>query len=283
MQPDHLHLARQIAKLFASLLQVEAVALGGSRSSGASDASSDIDLYIYTRAEIPLDARQAFVERSGSATETSLNMNYWGLCDEWVHALTSVEIDISYFEAHWMEDRLDWVINRYQANLGYTTCFWYTIRQSIALRDPRGWFSTLQNLCQSEYPEALRQNIIALNHPVLRSIIPSYSNQLDKAVKRRDLVSINHRLAALFASYFDILFALNRQLHPGEKRLVEMAVANCIKLPAKMEADITAILQSASVELASLSALVARLLDRLDRLLESEGFDLHRSRPLREA
>ncbi|MEI6308725.1 MAG: nucleotidyltransferase domain-containing protein [bacterium] len=272
MQPDHLHLAGQIAELFASLQEVEAVALGGSRASGASDESSDIDLYVYTRAEIPLENRQEIVERSGGATETSMDMNYWGLCDEWVHAPTGIEIDISYFEASWMEERLDRVIHRRQANLGYTTCFWHTIRRSIALRDPRGWFSALQTLCQSEYPEALRQNIIALNYPVLRSIIPSYSNQLDKAIKRHDLVSVNHRLAALFASYFDILFALNRQLHPGEKRLLELAAAHCAKLPSQMEADIAAILQSASGNLSGFSAAIARLLDGLDRLLDDEGF-----------
>ncbi|MEI6510254.1 MAG: DUF4037 domain-containing protein, partial [bacterium] len=249
-----------------------AVALGGSRASGASDESSDIDLYVYTRAEIALETRQDIVERSGGATKTSLDMNYWGLCDEWIHAPTGAEIDISYFDACWMEDRLDRVIHQRQANLGYTTCFWYTVRQSIALRDPRGWFSAIQNLCQSEYPEALRQNIIALNYPVLRRSIPSYSNQLDKAVERHDLVSINHRLAALFASYFDILFALNRQLHPGEKRLVELAVAHCAKLPAQMETDITAILQSTPGDLSGLSAAITRLLDRLDRLLEDEGF-----------
>jgi predicted nucleotidyltransferase len=272
MQPDHLHLAGQIAELFASLQEVEAVAVGGSRVNGASDESSDIDLYIYTRAAIPLETRQEIIMRSGSATKTSLDMNYWGLCDEWVHAPTGVEVDISYFEASWMEERLDRVIYRCQANLGYTTCFWYTIRRSIALRDIRGWFSALQNVCRCEYPEMLRQKIIALNYPVLRRLIPSYYNQLEKAVRRHDLVSINHRLAAMFASYFDILFALNRQLHPGEKRLVELAVTHCAKLPAQMEADVTAILQSTSGNLSSFSASIARLLDRLDRLLEDEGF-----------
>jgi hypothetical protein len=29
-------------------------------------------------------------------------------------------------------------------------------------------------------------------------------------------VSLNHRTAALLASYFDVLFALNRVHHPGD-------------------------------------------------------------------
>lgn len=66
-------------------------------------------------------------------------------------------------------------------------------------------------------PEPLRRNIIAHNHPVLRRIITSYFHQIEAAVHRQDVVSIHHRLAALVASYFDVLFALNRVLHPGEK------------------------------------------------------------------
>lgn len=68
MPPDHLELARRIAALFAPLPQVEAVALGGSRGGAAveADASSDIDLYVYTRGDIPLEARREIVERTGA-------------------------------------------------------------------------------------------------------------------------------------------------------------------------------------------------------------------------
>ena len=113
---------------------------------------------------------------------------------------------------------------------------------------------------------------IALNHPVLRSVIPAYARQLEKAVKRSDLVSINHRLAALFTSYFDIIFAVNRQLHPGEKRIVESALSNCKSLPADMETDVRSILTMTAANVPGLPARLARLLDRLDQLLESEGF-----------
>lgn len=34
------------------------------------------------------------------------------------------------------------------------------------------------------------------------------------------------------ASYFDVLFAINRIFHPGEKRLVSFALNNCPVLPA---------------------------------------------------
>jgi hypothetical protein len=278
---EHLRLANQVASLFASLPQVKAIALAGSSRNATSlkavdiesfsDASSDIDLYVYTKDIIPLATRVEIVKQSGGASETSLDLNYWGLGDEWYNQPTGIEVDIIYFDALWMEEQIARVISQHQASQGYTTCLWYTIHQSSVIADLDGWFTSLQAKCQVEYPEPLRQNIIALNHPVLRGIIPSYTNQIIKAVKRKDLVSINHRLAALLASYFDILFAFNRQLHPGEKRLVEKAASLCEKNPENMQADLTKVLESAAGELQDLPYQLECLLDRLDELLNSEG------------
>jgi hypothetical protein len=272
----HLQLANQIATLFAVVPQAEAVALGGSRATraGSTDPTSDIDLYVYTHGDIPLAERRAIVDRSGGATQASLDMTYWGLGDEWINAPTGIEVDIIYFDAAWMEDQIVRVVERHQASLGYTSCFWYTVRNSIIYADPHGWFAGLKQRCQIEYPEALRQNIVALNYPVLRSIIPAFGNQIEKAVKRGDLVSINHRTAALLASYFDILFAVNRQLLPGEKRLVEFARKRCPVLPANMETDLASILLLTAEDIVDLPNRLGKLIDHLDQMLEHEGFDL---------
>ena len=270
-----LALAKKISHLFAALPQVEAVALGGSLVDDNPDGTSDIDLYIYTRADISLAERQTIVDRSGGAVKANLGLNFWGPGDEWFNAETGIEVDIVYFDTLWMESQINRVVHEHQASLGYTTCFWHTIRHSRVLHDPQGWFQLLQDQCQIDYPEALLHNIITLNHPVLRNIIPSYTNQLAKAVKRGDLVSINHRLAALLASYFDVIFAINRTLHPGEKRLVPLALARCEKLPVEMASDIDAVLQASVTAVPKLMALLTRLLDRLDQLLLEEGFDPH--------
>ncbi|HPH97904.1 MAG TPA: DUF4037 domain-containing protein [Anaerolineaceae bacterium] len=268
-----LELTRQIAAFFGTLPQVEAVAVAGSRGrgGGAVDGASDIDLYVYTRAEIPLAARRALVEQVGGASEANLGLNYWGPGDLWVHAPTGIDLDINYFDAAWMEEQIARVMTQHQPAMGYTTCFCCTVRQSILFHDPHGWFAALQRQCDQNYPEALRQNIIRYNHPVLRGILTSYAAQIEKAVKRRDLVSVNHRVAALLASYFDILFAANRLLHPGEKRQVEFALKHCQMLPAAMEADLQAILTVPMAELAEIPERISRLLDRLDAMLAQEG------------
>jgi hypothetical protein len=240
-----------------------------------SDAASDIDLYVYTREDIPLEERRLIVERAGGASRLSLGLTFWGPGDEWMHAASGIEIDAVYFDAAWMEAQIQRIYQENQASLGYSTCFAYTVRHSEIFYDPVGWFTAMQEACRQPYPVALGRNIIALNHPVLRDIIPSYKAQIEKAARRGDLVSLNHRLAALLASYFDILFALNRELHPGEKRLLEQAQSRCARLPVDMAENVAAVLAAAATGDPLLLARLETLLDHLDQLLEQEGFDLH--------
>ncbi len=263
-------LPARLAALFGELPQVVAVAVGGSLAGGAADAASDMDLYVYTRAEIPLSARAAIVERLGGASRTDFDQNYWGASDQWLDAATGQEIDAVYFDAGWMASQLGRVLDDHAPSLGYTTAFWHTVRQSRPLHDPTGWYAAQQRRAAIAYPEPLRQAIVAHNHPVLRGIITSYRTQIAKAIARGDLVSVNHRLAALLASYFDILFAVNRLPHPGEKRLLAKAEALCPSLPADMAADVAATLTAAGAAPGELLDHLDRLLDRLDGWLAAE-------------
>ena len=69
----------------------------------------------------------------------------------------------------------------------------------------------------SPTPPALRRAIISHNLPILRGIVPSYRDNLEKSLARRDLVFINNEVTWLLVAYFDILFALNNVPHPGAK------------------------------------------------------------------
>jgi hypothetical protein len=273
MPNPHETLARQVAHLFIELPQVEAVALGGSRGTGSigHDPASDIDLYVYTRGEIDMTARRRIVEAAGGASRADLGMTFWGPGDEWLDAATGIHVDDVYFDADWMSDQLDRVLVRHEASLGYSTCFWHTIRGSVILEDPRGWFAALRDRSRGAYPAALRRNVIKLNHPVLRGLLPSYSMQVAKAARRGDLVSVNHRLTGLLASYFDVLFAFNQVPHPGEKRLVE-AASRLARVPEGMATDLRDLLETATTDLSGLPVRVDRLLDRLDALLATDGF-----------
>jgi hypothetical protein len=273
----HEKLARELARRFQAFQTVEAVAWGGSQAAG--DPLSDIDLYVYTSAAIPLDAREVLVAEMG-ATRADLNLQFWDLGDEWYDAATGIEVDVIYWEPAWIEGQLDRVWRQRQASLGYTTCFWYTLRHSRLLFDRQGWFHGLQQQSEQPYPEALRRAVIAKNHAVLRRVIPSYIHQIEKASRRGDRVSLNHRVAALLASYFDVIFALNRVLHPGEKRLIERAQAHCSQLPAEMADQVEAVLQAVCTVDGRVVQQVKALLDNLDDLLRQEGFDPTTSLPV---
>jgi len=275
----HLGLARRIADLFSAFPNVEAIALAGSGATGAIDRDSDIDLYVYITSVVPLRDRVAIVEKLG-ATRADLNLQFWDLGDEWYDAETGIEVDVIYWRTSWIEDQLDRMLVEHQASMGYSTCFWHTILNSLILYDRSGWLCRLKEKNAVPFPEDLRRAIIAKNHPVLRRVIPSYLHQIEKALGRNDLVSINHRVAALLASYFDVLFALNRIPNPGEKRLLTTASEVCARIPGKMVVQVEEVLRAACSADQSLITWIEDLVDGLDQLLPEEGFDPETSLPM---
>jgi len=265
-------LAKKVAEQFKKIPDVEAIALGGSQSDGALDQHSDIDLYIYSKDAVPLKKRLEIIQELG-ASRADMNLTFWDTGDEWFDLETGIEVDVMYWSPSWIEEQLERVQVKYQASMGYTTCFWRTVKNSQILYDPYGWFTKLQDKCIQPYPSQLKRAIIAKNHPILRSVIPSYYGQIKKALGRKDLISINHRLATLFASFFDVLFALNEVLHPGEKKTLRFVKAECPLVPENHEGQIANILQSGAAGEKSVLKELDVLLDDLDDLLKSEGFD----------
>ncbi|EWT00297.1 hypothetical protein N865_16570 [Intrasporangium oryzae NRRL B-24470] len=69
------------------------------------------------------------------------------------------------------------------------------------------------------YPEATRDLLLGSLPPLLTT----YLSQLGTAAARGDLLMVQHRRASIQAVWFNLLFALNRVYHPGEKRLLEHA------------------------------------------------------------
>ena len=78
MTTKHMQLARRVADLFAERLEVEAVALSGSLQGSLTDSDSDIDLYVFTRADIPVEVRTEIKERSGGAVPREHGFEFLG-------------------------------------------------------------------------------------------------------------------------------------------------------------------------------------------------------------
>jgi predicted nucleotidyltransferase len=262
-------LAASVAAAFANLPDVAAVALAGSGVTGAADEQSDVDLYVYAGAPVAMADRVAIA--TGFATRAEVGNEFWEPGDEWIDTQTGRHVDVMYRTPAGIEEQLKRVLVRHEASVGYSTCFWHNVLHSTPLFDRSGWYRGLQSTAARPYPQSLRHAIIARNHPILRQTLSSYLAQIERAVRRDDSVSIQHRVTALLASYFDVLFAVNELPHPGEKRLLQFAATCCAKIPVDMETQINAILETAARPASP--AIIMQInaqLDGLDNLLVKE-------------
>ena len=261
-------LAREWAERFAAFAQVRAVALGGSWVTGAADSRSDLDLVVYADPPPPAEARRALIEPT--ATRAEIDNTFFGTGDEWID-LGGQGLDVAYWSPEWVEEQVERVLVRFEASLGYTTSFLHTVKNCRVLFDRDGWLTRLQERARGAYPEPLRRAIVAKNHPVLRRKLSSYLEQVELALRREDPVSVQHRVTAILASYFDILFAVNRVAHPGEKRLLEHARRLCPVRPPDLDAQVSAVLHAAGDSEQELLVPLHALLEGLDSVLVAEG------------
>lgn len=234
---------RRAAAACAALPDVLAVALGGSLATGAAGEGSDVDLYVYARVEPPLAARAALL---AGAPRAELGNRAFEPGDEWIDPASGRHVDVMYRTPAFIEDELDRVLVRHEARTGYTTALWHGVRVAQPLLDPTGWYAALRARASAPYPEPLVAAVVARNAPLLRRNLSSYTSQLAKAVRRGDLVAVNHRVAALLASTFDVLFAVNRETHPGEKRLLALAERTCPRRPTGFAEAVHALLAAAA-------------------------------------
>lgn len=261
--------AHRIADRYASIGLVETVAMAGSRTTPYAGPGSDIDLYVYSRSPLPIGLRMEVVGNGASRAE--IDNQFWEPGDEWVEDSSGIHIDVMFRTQRWIESQIERILERHEASVGYSTCLWHNVLTSRVLFDRSGWFGALQAKARQPYPWQLKGAIISKNYPILRDTLSSYRYQLETAIERGDLVSINHRVAAFSASIVDILFAINELPHPGEKRLLEILETHCKKLPQQFGADLSSLSRAAANDHPSLLATLDLLVDRLEELLRSEG------------
>ncbi len=244
----------------ATLPEVEAIALGGSRASNQYDEQSDYDLYVYCQTIPNLERRKTILEPHCQYLE--LNNTFWEVEDDAI-LNNGIPIDIIYRSLNDFSQSLHQVVQDHVAYNGYTTCLWHNLLQSQILYDPKGKLKALQKEYRIAYPQALRQNILHKNWRLLTENLPSYDKQIQKAMERNDWVSVNHRTAAFLESYFDLLFALNSLTHPGEKRMVSYLKEQATILPAHFEENLNLLFKTLFINpdqaLQTLQAMVLEL------------------------
>ena len=217
---------------FSHILQVEAIALGGSRATGRNDEKSDYDVYVYLSDSVDKSMRRNILEKYCKYME--IGNSFWELEDD-VTLNDGIDMDIIYRNMTDFENMVSSVVNDCVAWNGYTTCMWHNLITSQIVLDKNGSLALLQKKYKIPYPQKLKENIISNNMKLLNGMLPSFDMQIKKAEMRKDFVSVNHRVTEFLASYFDILFAVNEMTHPGEKRMQSICAKECKILPDNYE------------------------------------------------
>ena len=253
---------------FSQYPEVSAIALAGSKVTDYEDAFSDHNLYLYVTAPLALAARQRVADRLLRYVE--MNNHFWETEDDG-QLEDGSEIRLIYRSLTDFEQALIGVVEHHQAKMGMTTCLWYNLVHAKVLFDRTGAYAALQKRFDVPYPAGLKQAVLQRNHGLLRRHMPAFIFQMRKAVSRQDRVALNQVMAKFLASYFDILFAINEQLHPGEKKLVSYVISRCQWIPDQLEPRINTLLRLAAEASEDLDAEVNLLIDALDVTIRLAG------------
>lgn len=254
---------QHITTTFQNHTTVQSVVLAGSKQNVFNDTDSDYDIYVYSHSNIPIQLRESLAALHSNTYE--INNQFWEDGDEWIIS-GHPNIDIMYRNCTFPQSNIDRVFHNHNACTGYTTCILYNIQHSKILYDKDYWFSSLQQQLDKPYPDELVRAIIRKNYPILSKNISSYMKQIEKSIKRNDMVNLNNRITAFLNSYFDIIFAINKQFHPGEKRLLAFAKHYCTQLPENFEKNLLNLLSINDNPLKQLEAIYKNLQNLLTKL-----------------
>ncbi|MGL4611665.1 MAG: nucleotidyltransferase domain-containing protein [Trueperaceae bacterium] len=257
-------LLSDIVRDFSKPPEVQAILLGGSHTTGTADEGSDVDLYIYVSKEIPVETRATIITPRANYAE--LDNRFWETEDNWLEP-DGRKVEIIY-RGQWVAEHLENLLEKHQVQMGYSTSIWHSVLTSVILFERDVWFTNLQNRVRVPYSDELAKAIIAKNFPLLKGSLVAHPNEVYKAAVRNDIITIHHRIEDMLKSYFDVLFALNRELHPGEKRLLAYA-EKLEHQPQNMSEDVREVLLERNPE--KLKSAVENLVNRLEALLKARG------------
>lgn len=234
-------MVQDIFNEYARFAQIEAMAIGGSRALKKNDAYSNYDVYVYWKEPVLEAVRKAVLQKYSSSME--LGNCYREYTDSCIME-DGIQLNIIYRNLDEFLLGIREVVEEHKARDGYTTCMWHSLLIGRIAYDKGGRLAAAKQKYVVRYPQALKQNVISHNMKLIKYGMGAYLFQINKAMRRGDLISINQEVNKFLASYFDVIFAMNEKLHPGEKRLLEICVKECRVLPDNFERNIRMLMQN---------------------------------------
>lgn len=241
---------------------VAAVTIVGSQSAGVASDGSDIDLFVYAEDDLRGVREEAADTLADHSATVIVGESTFGSADAW-RLRDGPWVDVMFWSPSWAEEQLRRLVDEHQASLGYTTAFWRSIARGHPVFERDDWHPQLQERARTPYPTARVDAVVALNLPRLGGHPFSFLHQVETAAAAQDTISVNHRTAAWLASYFDVLFAINRVLHPGEKRIMHYVHNECALVPMHLDDHIGMLAAKANP-----SSTLAAMLEELKALLD---------------
>jgi predicted nucleotidyltransferase len=254
---------RRIVTVIADLPGVAAITLGGSTATGLADESSDLDVYVFYHQPLATSAER--VARLGAlADESTLEVGIptFGLEDH-LHMKHEL-IELVYLDLDRLIAEADQAYDQGLSSEGYTTGLLYILVRSQMLYDATGEVTTLRARLQAAYPEPTRARLLR-EHP---DLLRYYLELLRISQRRDDLLFVQHMRYSVQTIFFNLLFALNRQYHPGGKRLLSHA-QRCAIQPFAL-ADRWNHIARLPADDGALADLLDELADDLRRLIEAD-------------
>jgi hypothetical protein len=243
---------------------IQALVLGGSRTTERIDEKSDYDFYVYSETGIDQNIRRKIL--SNYCKYFEIGNNYWELEDNG-QLNCGIDFDIIYRNPQQFVKTVADVVENYNACNGFTTCLWYNVLNSKIIFDKNDVFKKIKERFSIPYPKKLKENIIKRNMALLSDSVVSYDKQIKKSIYRKDLINLNNRISAFLASYFDVIFAINELPNPGEKRIMEMCLSKCKLLPDEFEKNINSLIQSMDNNESMICEIVNDIIYELKKIL----------------
>jgi len=243
---------------------IQALVLGGSRTTEQIDEKSDYDFYFYSESGIDQNIRRKILLKHCKYFE--IGNNYWELEDNG-QLNCGIDFDIIYRNPQQFVTTVADVVENFNACNGFTTCLWYNVLNSKIIFDKDDTFKKIKERFSIPYPQKLKENIIKRNMALLSDSVVSYDRQIMKSIYRKDLINLNNRISAFLASYFDVIFAVNELPNPGEKRIMEMCLNKCKVLPGGFEKNINDLIQSIGNSESKIPEIVNDIIYELKKVL----------------
>jgi hypothetical protein len=208
-----------------------AVALGGSRAKGRSDARSDYDFRVYADG-FEQDRRNSMSWNRFEAAMAGWEARGFRTDGVWPRVYANVQRDLSaWLAGSGTLKTFEWTIWGYHLP---TDIF----HQQI-ISDPRGTLAGWKQQLAT-YPDAMRDALVSQNMEILRYWATDY--HYASKVARRDLVFLVGLTGKLANTILQVVFAHNRTYFPGDGWNLAMA-EELPRLPPDFHARMTAFLE----------------------------------------